>query len=191
MSPETIQNMIRIKRPIMYWSMNRTSGCHGVCLNCNKCFTDEYYVFSDRFISTHTSPECLKAWPEFEPLFTASPHVTPNPLPTPIQNVVTYAEPRPETQYKKSVNSLSDSTVENLRAWARHCDEDSDVPDELVGYLLDSEAGYAERLEQLNLQRLHDIGRHYGLPACSDADALDALIEKVEELQAQVDSRHM
>jgi hypothetical protein len=189
MSLKAKQGICDIKKPIMYGGDAHAGKCFAVCLYCNRCVNNVVKHHVEVFIQKHTNKECLEAWSSHEHLFS---HVPPEAPETPIQNVVTVPEVLPETQYKKTKNTLSDSTVENLKAWAKHNEEDSEELDDIVGYVLDAETYKAEKLDGLCLDRLYDIGRHYGEEYTTHGEALDALIEKVQELQAQVDrSRHV
>jgi hypothetical protein len=60
--------------------------------------------------------------------------------------VLTVSDSRPETRNEKKGNTLSDSTVEMLRAWGQSHDEEPDCPlDDLIQSLLEYESYYKEK----------------------------------------------
>jgi hypothetical protein len=189
MTPEARRAIRQTKKPIMYGGDKQKCEAYAVCLCCNRCVTDVSQFEITKFVHNHSTLKCMNSWPDWAALFDDGP---PSPPETAIQNVVTYAAPLPVTRYEKSANCLSDSTAENLLAWGRARDEPDDVTlDDLVTSLIDSETYSVEKLEALDLNRLYDVGRLYGESYDTHAEALEGLLEKVRDLQRQLDSRHM
>ena len=146
------------KKPIIYSKGKQRGQSFAVCLHCYKGVYEVDAGDVDAYEICYSHKTCMEHWDAYSSLYDAPvasrrvvpprPFIPPSPSETSIQNVVRCTEPRPETQYKKSVNSLSDSTVEMLREWARAHDEEPDWPlDDLIQSLLEYESHWKEKCE--------------------------------------------
>jgi hypothetical protein len=147
------------KKPIIYSKGVQRGESFAVCLHCCKGVYNCDASDVEAYDTCYMHKACIAHWDDYAPLYDAPattrrvvpprPCAPPSPAETPIQNVVMSTDSLPTTQYEKSANCLSESTVKMLREWAQSHDEEPDWPlDDLVRSLLEYESHWREKCEQ-------------------------------------------